>query len=82
MQLQKEQLADERVVILGEHKKELQTLVSVMSASINRDLPARIEGMASREVCSLTHSCAIRPAASLKLARPAMRSHDVGCRSC
>ena len=50
MQAQKEQLADERVVILGEHKKELQTLVSVMSASVNRDLPARIEGMVTREV--------------------------------
>ena len=51
MQAQKEQLADERAVILGEHKKELQTLVSVMSASVNRDLPARIEGMVTREVC-------------------------------
>ena len=50
MQAQKEQLADERAVILGEHKKELQALVSVMSASVNRDLPARIEGMVAREV--------------------------------
>ena len=31
--MQKEQLADERAVILAEHKMELQTLASVMSAS-------------------------------------------------
>jgi len=50
MQAQKEQLADERAIILAEHKKELQTLVSVMSASVNRDLPNRIEGIVTREV--------------------------------
>lgn len=51
VQMQKETLADERAVILGEHKAELKTLVSVMSASINRDLPARIEEMIGRAVC-------------------------------
>ena len=48
--MQKETLADERAVVLGEHKAELKTLVSVMSASINRDLPARIEDMIGRAV--------------------------------
>ncbi len=59
MQAQKEQLADERAVILGEHKKELQTLVSVMSASVNRDLPARIEGMVTREVRRAQPACSL-----------------------
>ena len=50
VQMQKETLADERAIVLGEHKAELKTLVSVMSASINRDLPARIEEMVGRAV--------------------------------
>ena len=50
VQMQKETLADERAIVLGEHKAELKTLVSVMSASINRDLPVRIEEMVGRAV--------------------------------
>ena len=50
VQMQKETLADERAIVLGEHKAELKTLVSVMSASINRDLPTRIEEMVGRAV--------------------------------
>ena len=49
MQAQREQLAEERTVIMAEHKKELSQLISVMSASVNRDLPARIEGAITRE---------------------------------
>ena len=66
VQMQKETLADERAIVLGEHKAELKTLVSVMSASINRDLPARIEEMIGRAVGQLL---------------PVIPSDD-GCKAC
>ena len=44
---------------MAEHKKELSQLISVMSASVNRDLPARIEGTITREVSHLIHPSSV-----------------------
>lgn len=46
-------VAEDRRVVLAEQQACMERLVNLISASINRDLPLRMEGIVRAEVCCL-----------------------------
>ena len=67
-------VADERAALLAEQYKQTEKLITAISASVNRDLPARVEAMLKREIVAMAGnvSDAFSPAiaAALEAALP------------
>jgi hypothetical protein len=75
LQNQAEVIEAERMALVAEQHKELEKLIAAISASVNRDLPLRMEEMIRREVAGLGGSIAGTLAASLRsLVGPACQS--------
>lgn len=75
LQNQAEVIEAERTALVAEQHKELEKLIAAISASVNRDLPLRMEEMIRREVAGLGGSIAGTLAASLRsLVGPACQS--------
>jgi hypothetical protein len=53
IQKQSEAIENERTALVAEQHKDLEKLIAAISASINRDLPLRMEDMVRREVAVL-----------------------------
>ncbi len=66
IQKQAETIEAERTVLMAEQHKDLEKLIAAISASVNRDLPLRIEEMMRREVAGLGGSVAGTLAGSLR----------------
>lgn len=49
-------VAEDRRAVLAEQQASMEQLVSLISASINRDLPLRMEGIVRAEVCDFGSS--------------------------
>ncbi len=53
LQKQAEAIEAERMALVAEQHKDLEKLIAAISASVNRDLPLRIEEMVRRELAAL-----------------------------
>lgn len=56
MQKQAELIEAERTALVAEQHKDLEKLIAAISASVNRDLPLRIEEMMRRELTNMSNT--------------------------
>ena len=56
MQKQAKLIETERTVLVAEQHKDLEKLIAAISASVNRDLPLRIEEMMRRELNNMSNT--------------------------
>lgn len=74
-QKQAETVEAERTALMAQQHKDLEKLIAAISASVNRDLPLRIEEMVRRELAGLAGSIAASVAASVRsVVAPACQS--------
>jgi len=75
VQKQAETVEAERTALMAQQHKDLEKLIAAISASVNRDLPLRIEEMVRRELAGLAGSVAASVAASVRtVVAPACQS--------
>lgn len=85
MQKHQEAIENERTALVAEQHKDLEKLIAAISASINRDLPLRIEEMVRRELTALGGNlrllvgpacqAAVSEALPRELAGPPLQAH-------